>query len=94
LSGSGGDGFNGFVVISVGLFEVDLSLLEDFGVIGDGLFEGSNGVSLLVDLLVEVGDGFVTDGLVGSVLGISTFLFGGDFADDFFDQKGNFFKGG
>jgi len=94
LGSSGGDGFNSFVVVSVSLVKIDFSLLEDFGVIGDGLFEGSDGGSLFVDLLVEVSNRFVTNSLIGSVLGIRFFLFLGDFANDFVNQKGNFFKGG
>jgi len=94
LSGSGDDGFNGFVVISVGLFEIDLSLLKDFGVISNSLFKRGDGVSLFVNLIVQSSNGLITDGLIGSVLGIGFLLFVGDLSNDFVNQEGYFFKGG
>jgi hypothetical protein len=56
LSGSRLDGSDGFIVVSVGLFQVSGGLGEYVGVFGNGGFQGGDGGDLFSDLLVEAGD--------------------------------------
>jgi len=53
FGGSDFDGFNGFIVINIGLGEVNSGLSEDFFVISDGGFEVSNGDGGFSDLGFE-----------------------------------------
>jgi len=91
FSGSLLDGLNGLIVILVGLSKTSFSVREDFGVVNNGLFEGSDGSYFLNDLRVEPTDVLVTSSLVGLVVGISFTLILLEGSGDLVEEEDDFF---
>lgn len=87
------DGFNGLIVVLVGLIELLLRSTEDIFVIGNRGFKRSNGLGLILDLLNKSTDGLVTSGLVGLVVFIILTLIGLELSGDFVQKKDDFLLG-
>lgn len=58
------DSFNGLIVVLVGLFQINGSLLHNFSIFSDGVAQRSDGVFLFGNLFSEAAKGLVTGGLV------------------------------
>lgn len=94
LGGSSLDGLDGFIEVLFSLSQIDLSLSQDVFVISDGSLESGNSISVFSDLLLQSGDGLVTNGLVRSVLLISNLLVSVDLAQDLINQEGDLLEWG